>query len=83
MANRICNVKYFFYVSVVGIFEHLIEQMFGFKVNFSVCRVSLLFVFVKQMFPFAHGPPNVLCDPWQCSLSTDSLLGKILLNTTL
>ena len=65
MANRICNVQYFFYVSVVGIFEHLSEQMFGFKVSFSVFRVSVLFVFLDQMVPFAHGPLNVLCDPLQ------------------
>ena len=66
MVNRICYVQYFFYVSVVGIFEHLIDQMFGFKEGLSVCRASVLFVFVEQMIPFAHGLPNVLCDPWQC-----------------
>ena len=66
MVNRICYAQYFFYVSVVGIFEYLIDQMFGFKEGLSVCRASVLFVFVKQMIPFAHGPPNVLRDPWQC-----------------
>ena len=49
----------------MGIFEHLIGQMFGFKVGLSVCRASVLFVFVEKMVPFPHGPPNVLCDPGQ------------------
>ena len=62
MVNRICYAQYFFYVSVIGIFEHLVDQMFGFKMSLSVCRASVMFVFVEQMIPFAHGPSYVLCD---------------------
>ena len=57
--------KYFFNVSVVGIFELFIDQVFRLNMGLSVCSAYVLFVLVEQMVPFAHGPLNVLCDPGQ------------------